>query len=85
MILVILSNIASAIERCLAFVRRCADYSLHRFDARLMARVYRDFGLADPSPPPAASEARHAALRSGNGAPRRRGLPVRVHRAGGGA
>ncbi|MEW9612345.1 hypothetical protein AB3G45_00420 [Shinella sp. S4-D37] len=85
MILVILSNLASAIERHLAFVRRCADYSLHRFDARLVARIRRDFGLADPSLPPAATEVRHAALRSDNGAPRPRGLPVRIHRAGGGA
>ncbi|MCO5149097.1 MULTISPECIES: hypothetical protein [unclassified Shinella] len=85
MILIILSNLASAIERYLAFVRRCGDYSLHRFDASLVARVRRDFGLADPSLPPTATEAQHAALRPGNGTPRRRGLPVRVHRAGGGA
>ncbi|GAA2890668.1 hypothetical protein GCM10010837_51030 [Aminobacter niigataensis] len=81
--LVILTNSIVAIERYLAFVRRCADYRLHRFDDRLLGRIRRDFALADHTAVPALTEGRHATVRSSDRAPRRRGFPIRVHRAGG--
>ncbi|MBB6357583.1 hypothetical protein ACFFTN_07175 [Aminobacter aganoensis] len=80
---VILTNPCAAIERYLAFVRRCADYRLHRFDERMLRRIKRDFALVDQAAVPALTEVRHAAVRSSDRAPCRRGFPVRIHRAGG--
>ncbi|MCB5204586.1 hypothetical protein LH464_19140 [Neorhizobium sp. T786] len=81
--MVILHKVVNALERYFALVRRCNDFHLHRFDAEMLRRVRRDFGLDEQPVSVTTAGGAHAALRPANGATGRLGGPTRLHRAGG--
>lgn len=74
----------AAVQHYFALVQRCNEYQLHRFDAAMLERLRRDFGLNQETVTAVDGEA-HAALRPANSSAPRLGGTARLHRAGRGA